>query len=247
MLGGPIDPDGLALGIPRPDPDPQFQFVIQALAGTESRSVLTCRQGLSAGAPHSRTRGTQGRRSAVIADRHVFIVGQQRVVRAEQLADIQRVMNTDVEVRVITHPSGHVQRALTHRQQQTGNALQPVALRAVFIEQLQQGGAQCLAGSGTQCKKIIELVAAGNLGNLGGRCLKHPGLCCCAQIENPVAYGHSATRAGLAMAEHAQRQVLQREIGMPVGRFDPATTIERGSHQRGSWVNVLAISFQQAS
>ncbi len=247
MLGGPIDPDGLALGIPRPDPDPQFQFVIEALAGTENGNLLAWHQGLPAGPAHRRTGGTQGRRSAVIADRHVFVVGQQWVVRAEQLADIQCMMNTDVKVRVITHPSGHVQGALTHRQQQTGNALQPVALWTAFIEQLQQGGAQHPSGSGTQRKKIIELVAAGNFSYFGGLPLKHPGLCCHAQIENPVADGHPTTRSGLAMAEHAQRQVLQGEIGMPVGRFDPAATIERGIHQRGSLVNVLAMSFQQAS
>ena len=45
----------------------------------------------------------------MIADRHIFIVGEQRIVGAELLADIGRVMNADVEIGVVADEAGHVQ------------------------------------------------------------------------------------------------------------------------------------------
>ena len=45
----------------------------------------------------------------MIADRHIFIVGQQRVVGPELPADIGRVMNADVEIGVIADQAGHVE------------------------------------------------------------------------------------------------------------------------------------------
>ena len=45
----------------------------------------------------------------MVADRHIFIVRQQRIVGAELLADIGRVMNADVEVGVVADEAGHVE------------------------------------------------------------------------------------------------------------------------------------------
>ena len=45
----------------------------------------------------------------MIADRHIFVVGKQRIVGPELPADIGRVMDADVEIGVVADEAGHVQ------------------------------------------------------------------------------------------------------------------------------------------
>ncbi len=56
---------------------------------------------LAARAAHRRARDADRRGAAVIADGHVLVVGQQRIVGPEQPPDIQRVVDAGVEIRVV--------------------------------------------------------------------------------------------------------------------------------------------------
>ncbi len=136
MLRCAINADGVALRVAWPDPYAQLQLVIQSFARSQGRDVLTGRQGLAVGPSDGRAGNTQGRSPAVIADGHVLVVGQQRVVRTKQFADVQRMVNAHIEIGVVTDPRRQVHRALAHGQQQAGCGLQTVALRAAFIQQL---------------------------------------------------------------------------------------------------------------
>ncbi|KPY64395.1 LysR family transcriptional regulator [Pseudomonas syringae pv. spinaceae] len=82
-----------------------------------------------------------------------------------------------------------------------------------------------MPGSRAQREEIIELIAAGDLGRLHRRALKEPGGQRCTQINNQLADGHAAARAGATVAEHTQWQVLQRKIGVTIGRRDPAAAM----------------------
>ena len=44
----------------------------------------------------------------MIADRHIFIVGEQRLVGPEQPADVGRVVDADIEIGVIADQRGDV-------------------------------------------------------------------------------------------------------------------------------------------
>jgi hypothetical protein len=44
----------------------------------------------------------------VIADRHIFVVGKQRIVGPKQLADVGCVMDPDIEIGVVADDAGKV-------------------------------------------------------------------------------------------------------------------------------------------
>ena len=68
------------------------------------RAPCAARSGRITGSPDGAHRAC----AAVIADRHIFVVGQQRIVGAELLADVGRVMDADVEVGVVADQARHV-------------------------------------------------------------------------------------------------------------------------------------------
>lgn len=104
VLGGAGNRDGFAEGVALADPDAQLQFVVQARAGAEHRLAGAGRQGLAVGPAHFAAGDAHGRGAAVVADGHVLVVGQQWVVRAEQLADVLGMADADVEVGVVADP-----------------------------------------------------------------------------------------------------------------------------------------------
>src|SRR5690606_6836325 len=112
------DRNRLAAGVALADPDAQLQLIVEPLARTEARLAGTRRQGLTIGAPHRCAGHIDGRSAAVIADWDVLVVRQQRIVRAEQLADVVGVMDADIEVGVIAYPGWQMHPAAIHRLQQ---------------------------------------------------------------------------------------------------------------------------------
>ena len=44
----------------------------------------------------------------MIADRHIFIIGQQGIVGPELLADVGGVMNADIEIGIVADEAGQV-------------------------------------------------------------------------------------------------------------------------------------------
>src|SRR3954471_23178376 len=98
MLTRLADRDRLAKRVARPDPDAEFQLVVQPLGRTEARHRLIRPLALSVRSADRRTRGYDRGGAAVIADWHELVIRQQRVVGAEQLADVGCVVNADVEI-----------------------------------------------------------------------------------------------------------------------------------------------------
>ena len=154
----------------------------------------------------------------MVADRHIFVVGQQRVVGAEQLADVLRVLDADVEVGVVANPRRQVQFALAGRVQR---GLQRSLVRAVFRQQFQQALAQGDTGAATQGEEGVERAAASGFDSRAGFAVEQAGSQYGVQIENGITDGDTATALPTGAAEDPQRQVLQREVAMPVGVLDP--------------------------
>ncbi len=80
----------------------QFQFIIQCLGGKEIRLAFRRRWArLPCRTEERDSAGEDGGGAAVIADRDVFVVGEQRLIGAEEPADAGGVMDGGVEVRVV--------------------------------------------------------------------------------------------------------------------------------------------------
>ena len=86
---------GVAERVAAADEDAELQLVVEQLAraeGRASRRRAALRLAAAGGAPACRS--THDRRgAAVVADRHVLVVGQQRVVGPEHRADVGRVVH----------------------------------------------------------------------------------------------------------------------------------------------------------
>ena len=91
------------------DPKAKLELIIEAPARSVFGRVGIGRLALAAGADHRLARRPHRACAAVIADRHIFIVGEQRVVGPELPADIGRVMDADIEIGVIADEAGHMQ------------------------------------------------------------------------------------------------------------------------------------------
>ena len=90
---GVCDRDRIAEGVSRPDEDTDLELVVEPLARAERAASRVLRApGLAHGPPHGRAADDDRRGAAVIADRHLLVVRQQRVVRPEHPADVGRVI-----------------------------------------------------------------------------------------------------------------------------------------------------------
>ena len=104
MIGRPIDRDGLAQRVSRPDEKRRFQFVIETAARTKNRRGGIGRLGLSMGTPHVRSAHDDGAGAAVIRDREPFPVWHECVFgTAQHRADIVRVVIGRIKIGVITN------------------------------------------------------------------------------------------------------------------------------------------------
>ncbi|MCY1336769.1 hypothetical protein D9M69_225820 [compost metagenome] len=233
VLLGVGDGDGLAHLVALADPDAQFQLVVQALAGAEARGFLARRQGLAQRAAHRGAGDADGGGTAVVADGHVLVVGQQGIVRAEQAADVVGVVDAHIEVGVVADMRRQVQLAGGRgRQQGLAHGFQAFLGGAAFGQQVLQLGAQGAAGGGAQGEEGVQAVAAGGLGGFARFTAEQAGIAGRLQVEDGVADGHAAARRGAGRAEDAQRQVLQGEIGVAVGGGDPAAAVVYLGHVR---------------
>ncbi|MNV15918.1 hypothetical protein D3C71_1066630 [compost metagenome] len=225
VIGGVANGNRVAHVVALADPDAQLQFVVQARARAERRFALTGRQRLAFRAAHIGTGRANGRRTTVVADWHVLVVRQQRVVRAEQFADVLRVLDADVEVGVIVDFRRQVHLAIRRQWQQFCALGFDLAVQGAALgEQFQQTLAQRDASLAAQFEERIQLAATGGLdGSLRGA-IEQPGLKGRLQVKDMLANGHATARCRAVEAEHAQRQVLQGEVRVAVGGCNPAAS-----------------------
>ena len=152
------------------------------------------------------------RSAAVIADRHVFVIGQQRIVGAEQFADVCGVMNADIEIGVIADAERQMQCAFMGRAQEWQDP-QP---HAVTRQQGKQRMAQRAPVAGGQGKQRIERGLRQRRAHRHGQVVCQPG-----QIEHMITdRGSNAGRAIVSRID-PQRQVLHRKVSVCIGPLDP--------------------------
>ncbi|MNI40200.1 hypothetical protein D3C73_944110 [compost metagenome] len=195
VLAGVGDGDRLSHLVALADPDAQLQLVIQTRTGAEGGFGLASGQGLAFRSTHIGAGCTNGRGTTVVANRHVFVVGQQRVVGTEQLANVQRVFDTHVEIGVVADFRWQVHRAVGRQWQQFRAPGFDLATQgAAFLEQLDQPLTQRNTGIAPQFEEGIELTPTSGFD--GGFCdpLEQPGLKCRFQVENMFADGHATAR-----------------------------------------------------
>ena len=162
MFGGITDGDRVAHLVALTNPDAQFQLIVQTRAWAESRLGSAGRQGLAFRTTDIGAGRTHGGRTTVIADRHVLVVRRQRIVRAEQFADVLRVLDADVEVGVIADARRQMHLAIGGQWQQfRALSFDVAALGAGFAEQFQQTFAQGNPRLATEVEEGIQLAATG--------------------------------------------------------------------------------------
>ncbi len=104
--------DGLAEIISRTDPDAEFQLEIEPFTGTEGRRFRIGHLGLAPGADDWFITRADRRGTTVITDGDVLVVGQQGIIRPEQLAHGYRMMDAGVEIGIVADARRQVQGAI---------------------------------------------------------------------------------------------------------------------------------------
>ena len=117
------DAHGLAERVARPDDEAELDLVVEALRRAEAGRGGVGSLRLAVRAHHRRAGDDDGGGAAVVADRHPLVVGQQRRVGAEHLADRVRVVDAGVEVAVVAHLHGQEELGLLHRHEVLREAL----------------------------------------------------------------------------------------------------------------------------
>ena len=109
MVARVVNRDRLPELVAAADPDAELELVIEAAARAIFGRIGVGGLALAVGPDHRLARSAHRARPAMIADRHIFIVGQQRIVGPELLADVGRMMNPDIEIAVVADQARHVQ------------------------------------------------------------------------------------------------------------------------------------------
>ncbi len=164
----------------------------------------------------------------MIGDRHVFVVRAERIVRVAPPAAIGGVVDAGEKIGEIADRRRQVQPAIAGAMKEpVGERLGLGPPRTIGGEQREDLLAQRPARRRAQRHQRVEAGAGGRLGRGRGGPGEQPGLACRAQVENRVADRDAAARQSIrhgaaGRAEHPEGQVLQRKLGVPVGRGDPA-------------------------
>ncbi len=211
MLFGLADGNRLAERIAAADEEAQLQLVVEPLRRAEAGLGRIRCLGLPLGALEDLAAHADRRRTAVIADGHPLVVGHQRLVGAEQLADGGGVVNAGVEVGVVADAAGHGELGPGLRQQR----LRPCGLfAAAFRKARRDGRAKCLAVFHAGVHQRVHVVGIDQA--------------CRLQVEHLVADGHPDAKslAAARRAKAAEGQVLDRKVAAGfIGRGNPAAQL----------------------
>ena len=97
------------------------------------------------------------------------------------------------------------------------------AIRAVGIENLADPPPQGEPRLTAEREQRVERRAGRGLRGFARQALEQPEFECGGEIEDVVADGDAAARDAAGRREHAERQVLDRKVGVMVRRGDPAS------------------------
>lgn len=155
--------------------------------------------------------------SGVIRD--VLVVRQQGIVRTEQFSDLGRVVDADVEVRVVADPRRQMQRAGGGRTQ-TARRLRLVT--PASSEKGRDATAKLCARGRAEREKAVEAALCAGFAQTS--ILRHePAFQRQLEVEDLVADRDPAPARLARRAEDTDRQVLDGKVGMAVrGRLETA-------------------------
>ena len=161
----------------------------------------------------------------MVADRHVLVVRQERLVRTKLSADIGRVVDADVEIGVVADAiAGRC--IVQSRCTVAGRSPECDLLSGPFASSSSEMRARNrLPRASAQTHQVVELVPARDVGRrrrarrrtnpLDGPRQRDPG-------SRRRSRYRRARSGSPARREHAERQVLNRKIGDDRSRIDPA-------------------------
>src|SRR5258707_509810 len=101
VLLGLADRDRRAARIARPDEDAELELIIEIARWPEARLGLRAWLALAARPLNGRSRGHDCGAAAMIADRHVLVVGKQRTVGPQHAARVGCMVNAGEEIGVV--------------------------------------------------------------------------------------------------------------------------------------------------
>ena len=160
----------------------------------------------------------------MIADRHVFVVRQQRIIRTEQLAGIGRVVNAGKEIGVVADRRGQLEAArIGAVNEARAQRLVTAAVRSIGIEYLAKPTPQRKPRVAPKRKYRIQLRAGRGPRGVGSETVEQSEFERRGEIKDVVPDGDAATGRAAGWREHAEREVLDREVGMMVRRGNPAS------------------------
>ena len=157
----------------------------------------------------------------MIADGHVLVVRQQGIVGAHHPADVGGVMHGRVEVGVVAHRRRHEHVRVGLRHQERSDAvLDLVSAGRVGIEQREDRVAQGRPVRAPAGHERIERRFGAGASRVLRRARDQAGVRTGGHVENQAADRHADARrvAASAPGEHAEGQVLDRELVAGLGR-----------------------------
>ena len=96
----------------------------------------------------------------MITDGNVFVVGQQRIVGTEQLADARGVIDRGVKVRVVSNLRGKLHLRFLHGHQERSYAILRLGDGPGFVEQRSEPAAQWPPRHGSKPHERVEPLRA---------------------------------------------------------------------------------------
>ena len=209
VLRRPGDGNGFAEPARHANVEAELELEIEIARRTEARRRLVRAFALPARPPHGRTAGAHRGGAPVIRHGQVFVVGQQRVVRPERAAGIGGVEDRGEEVGEVADPHRQLKFSLRHRDKIPAQAL--LAMRGAQTPRQRQPQGRpdrrperhqrIEGGCGARARGIGR-----DAGERGSGC---------GDVEDRVTDRHADARGRPGhRAEHAERQVLDREIAV---------------------------------
>src|SRR4051794_32503078 len=185
-----VDPDPAAELGPDADDEAELGLDVEPSAGSVRRRVLVRRLALPAGPDDRRTAGHDGAAAAVVADRQVPPVREQRLlVGAEDAADVGGVVERGVEVDVVADGDRKVEQDRVERCRRQG----------LGLDQRNDLGTSVRPGAGSERHEVVQRRPV-ELGAHGG------------DVDDRVFVADTGARFRRLRREHAVRQVVETEI-----------------------------------
>ena len=133
-------------------------------------------------------------------------------------------MNAGKEVRVVADRRRQLEAAgIGAMNEARAQRLVTGMVRAVGVENLADPAPQGEPRVAAEREQRVECRAGCRARGFRSGAIEQPEFKCRGEIEDVVADGDAAARACAARREHAERQVLDRKVGVLVRRSDPAS------------------------